>query len=408
MDRHRENGGCAVLARPAVTVMLHRIFDILSSLKLTIICLSLAMVLVFVGTLAQVDSGIYDVQRRYFQSLIVWWQASPGGPGIPVFPGGHLLGAVLLLNLIAAHARRFRWAWSKLGIHLTHAGLIILLLGGLFTDLFSVESFMRLAPGETKNYSEDSRAVELVVIDGSDSELDQVTAIPEARLRKEGLIEHESLPFRIRVKRFYQNSRFQPISKAPPNSVPAATHGPGAMTVVYEVPPATAMNERDLQSAVIEILPPADAAQPLGTWLVSDQLGAPQSVSYAGKSWRFAMRPARYYKPFSLSLRKFNHDRYPGTEIPKNFASHAVLIDPERGENRDVLIYMNNPLRYRGETFFQSGFEKNDAATILQVVYNPSFVAPYLACVIVGAGLLYQFLFHFVGFLRRRKAIPSP
>ena len=73
-----------------------------------------------------------------------------------------------------------------------------------------------------------------------------------------------------------------------------------------------------------------------------------------------------------------------------------------------MLIYMNNPLRYRGETFFQSGFEKNDAATILQVVYNPSFVAPYLACVVVGAGLLYQFLFHFVGFLRRRKSIPAP
>ena len=388
--------------------MLRRIFDIFSSLKLTIICLSLAMVLVFVGTLAQVDSGIYDVQRRYFQSLIVWWPVTPDGREIPVFPGGHLLGGVLLLNLIAAHARRFRWTWSKLGIHLTHAGLIILLLGGLFTDLFSVESFMRLAPGQTKNYSEDSRVMELVLIDGSDSELDQVTAIPEARLRDEGLIEHESLPFRIHVRRFIQNSRFQPLEKAPANSVPAATQGPGARTVVYEVPPATAMNERDLQSAVIEILPAEDGGKPLGTWLVSDQLGAPQSVSYAGKTWRIAMRPARYYKPFSLTLRKFNHDRYPGTEIPKNFASHAVLIDPDRGENRDVLIYMNNPLRYRGETFFQSGFEKNDSATILQVVYNPGFVAPYLACVVVGAGLLYQFLFHFVGFLRRRRSIATP
>ncbi|MBE2204324.1 MAG: cytochrome c biogenesis protein ResB [Chthoniobacterales bacterium] len=389
-------------------VVLRRVLEVLSSLKLTILCLALAMVLVFVGTLAQVSSGIYDVQHRYFQSFIVWWHPTPGGPGIPVFPGGHLLGAVLLLNLIAAHARRFRWSWSKLGIHLTHAGLVVLLLGALFTDLFSVESFLRLAPGETKNYSEDSRHMELVVSTEFDNELDQVTAIPEARLRKEGVIAHESLPFRIRIRRFYQNSRFQPIGKAPPNSVPAATQGPGAGTVVYEVPRATAMNERDLQSAVIEILPPGDDGKSLGTWLVSDQLGAPQSISHAGKTWRFAMRPARYYKPFSLTLRKFQHDRYPGTGIPKNFASHAVLVDSERGENRDVLIYMNHPLRYRGETFYQSGFEKNETATILQVVYNPSFLAPYLACILVGAGLLYQFVFHFVGFLRRRKRLSSP
>ena len=102
----------------------------------------------------------------------------------PIFPGGHLIGAVLLVNLIAAHAKRFRWAWRKLGIHLTHAGLIIMLAGGLFTDLFAVESHMRLTSGETKNYSEDSRLMELAVIDTTDPEFDQVTAIPEAILRR--------------------------------------------------------------------------------------------------------------------------------------------------------------------------------------------------------------------------------
>lgn len=387
--------------------MWNRFFDFISSLKLTVICLSLAMVLVFVGTMAQVNFGIHEVQQRYFQSLFVWWPSGSQGLKIPVFPGGHLLGGVLLLNLIAAHACRFRWTWSKLGIQLTHAGLIVMLGGVLLTDFLSVESFMRLAPGETKNYSEDSRAMEMVVIDESDRDLDQVTAIPEARLRQAGTIEHESLPFRIIIRRFYQNSRLQPLDKAGPNAVPAATEGVGAQVVVAEVPRATAENERDLLSVAIEIVPIPSAgevaSQSLGTWLVSDQLGAPQTFSYAGKTWRLQMRPARHYKPYSLTLQKFTHERYAGTQIPKNFASHAVLIDPERNENRDVLIYMNHPLRYRGETFFQSGFEQNDTATILQDVYNPSFVAPYVACVIVAAGLLFQFGYHFVGFLRKRK-----
>ena len=88
-----------------------------------------------------------------------------------------------------------------------------------------------------------------------------------------------------------------------------------------------------------------------------------------------------------------------------NFASQVALIDPERSLNRDVLIYMNHPLRYRGETYYQAGFQKDDSATILQVVHNPSFLAPYVACVIVAAGLLVQFGYHLVGFARRRRAL---
>jgi hypothetical protein len=386
--------------------MLHRSFDVISSLKLTVVCLSLAIVLVFAGTMAQVNFGIHEVQHRYFQSLIVWWPPASQGLKIPVFPGGHLIGAVLLVNLIAAHLRRFRWTWRTFGIHLTHLGLIIILAGGLFTDLLSVESFMRLAPGETKNYSEDPRAMELALIDVSDKKQDQVTAIPEARLKRGGTIESESLPFRVVVRHFYQNSRLQSLDKAGPGAVPAATQGVGSQVAVTEVPRVTAGNERDLQGVVVEIAP-GQAAPSLGTWLVSDQLGAPQTFSFGGKTWRLLMRPQRYYKPFSLTLQKFTHDRYAGTQIAKNFASRAVLNDPERNESREVLIYMNHPLRYRGETFFQSGFEQNDTATILQDVYNPSFIAPYVACVIVSAGLLFQFGYHFVGFLRRRKTSPA-
>jgi hypothetical protein len=174
---------------------------------------------------------------------------------------------------------------------------------------------------------------------------------------------------------------------------------------VVGIPRETAENARDVVSVIVEIIPPA--APPLGTWLVSDQLGAPQTFFCAGKKWRLVMRQARYYKPYSLTLQKFTHEQYAGTEIAKNFASKVTLADTERSENRDVLIYMNHPLRYRGETYYQSGFEKGDQATVLQVVHNPSFVAPYIACIIVGAGLLIQFGWHFSGFSHRRKIAPT-
>ena len=389
--------------------MIRKAFDLFTSLKLTIACLAGAMVLIFAGTLAQVHLGIHEVQQRYFQSFFVWWPAEGGTFKLPVFPGGHLIGAVLLVNLIAAHARRFRWGWGKLGIHLIHAGLIIMLAGGLLTDLFSVESYLRLAHGDTKNYSEHARLMELAVIDTTNPEFDQVTAIPEASLRGKREIAHRSLPFRIVVKNFFQNSRLQMQGQTRSGAQPLANQGPGAQVIVEALPRATGIDERNVVSAVVEIVPidPASGATQtsLGTWLVSDALGAEQGFSCAGRSWQIAIRPARYYKPYSVTLQKFTHDRYAGTDIPKNFSSHVTLIDPERSVNRDVLIYMNHPLRYRGDTFYQSGFQKDEQATILQVVHNPGIIGPYVACVVVAAGLLLQFGYHLLGFSRRRKAV---
>ncbi len=387
--------------------MLRKLLTFVASLQLTLICLAAAIALIFAGTIAQVHLGIHEAQQRYFQSLFVWWP--PGGSAfrIPIFPGGHLIGAVLLINLIAAHARRFQWAWRKLGIHLTHTGLIIMLAGGLFTDLFSVESHMHLAQGDTKNYSEDPRRMELAVIDTSDPAADQVTAIPETLLRRESTISHPSLPFEIVVRQFFQNSRLQMLSGANSGAEAIADRGPGARIAVQPLPRATGVDQRDVASAAIEIVPTDSGAglkgRSLGTWLVSDALGAQQTFSCAGRRWELTLRPARYYKHFSVTLQKFSHDVYPGTEIPKNFSSRITLRDPERAVQRDVLIYMNHPLRYRGETFYQSGFEKDTQASILQVVHNPSFLAPYVACVIVALGLLVQFGYHLVGFSRRRR-----
>ena len=382
---------------------MRKLIDLFTSLKLTIACLAAGMVLIFAGTLAQVNLGIWEAQQRYFQSLFVWWPAQGNGFRIPIFPGGHLIGAILLVNLIAAHVKRFRWSLSKLGIHLTHAGLIIMLAGGLFTDLFAVESHMRLSNGDTKNFSEDPRKMELAVIDLSNPEYDQVTAIPEAVLRRGGTIEHKSLPFRIAVRYYYQNSRLQMAKEAGGAQQPIANKGPGAQVVVEPLARSTGVNDRDVVSAAVEIFAPEGS---LGTWLVSDALGAPQTFSTGGRTWQLAMRPARYYKPYSVTLQKFTHEKYPGTEIPKNFASKVTLIDEDRSVNRNVLIYMNHPLRYRGDTFYQAGFERDDRTTILQVVRNPSFLAPYVACIVVAAGLLVQFGYHLVGFARRSRPEP--
>jgi cytochrome c biogenesis protein ResB len=65
---------------------------------------------------------------------------------------------------------------------------------------------------------------------------------------------------------------------------------------------------------------------------------------------------------------------------------------------------MNNPLRYGGLTFYQASFANDDKTTILQVVRNPNWVLPYIACTLVSLGLLVQFTSHLMKFNKRRSA----
>lgn len=384
--------------------MVERVIKVLTSLRLTVVLLSLGLLLVFVGTLAQVNEGLYQAQARYFRSWFIWGPIL-FGKKIPIlFPGGYLLGTLLLVNLVSAHLSRFRLTWKKLGIHLIHGGLILLLLGQLLTDAFSTESALRLAEGESKNYSEDFRDNELVVIDKSDPEHDEVVAIPESILAREKEIKHEKLPFTLRVQNYWPNSAVsdQPMS----NSIPIqVSQGLGNGAHLLPLKTTTAMDERNIPSAIVEILGPGGS---LGTWLVHSLASSNQRFQFGGKTYELAMRFTRYYKPFFLKLLEFKHEKYAGTEKPKNFESRVRIDNPSTRERREVDIYMNNPLRYNGETYYQASFDPDNdkrvnKVTILQVVRNPSWLTPYFACALITLGLLVQFLMHLVGFARKRS-----
>ncbi len=373
---------------------------VLASLRLTVVCLALGMLLVFLGTLAQVHWGIHQVQARYFQSLFVYWSPPGASWRIPILPGGYLLGTVLLVNLLAAHATRFQLSKKKLGIILLHFGVILLLVGQLLTGLFARETQMRLDEGQTLGYSEAPREVELAVIDASSPEYDQVVAIPEAVLAHEGTIQNPHLPFTIKVQQFMPNSRLVMRSQAPEAPPSPATHGFGKKIVATPEPRTVKDDERDLSAAFIELATPQDS---LGTWLVSNAISEVQSFKLNGRTYSLVMRQRRFYKQFALTLLDFRHDRYAGTDIPKNFSSHIRLVDFQRNENREVLISMNDPLRYRGFTFYQSGFDNNDKTSILQVVKNPAMLLPYIACGLVALGLVMQFSMHLFGFVKKQR-----
>jgi hypothetical protein len=205
-------------------------------------------------------------QNRYFRSLLIYWSPKGADWRIPILPGGYLLGGLLLINLIAAHIKRFTFTKKKIGIFLIHAGLILLLLGQFTTDFLQVESHMRLGGGEVKNYSESDRISELVLIDSANADHDRVVAIPETILGKEKQIRHPQLPFTFQVKQYYPNSRLSRRAPMVDTDPPPATQGAGQHLKLEPAAMTFKMDERNVPSAVVEILTPQGS---LGTWLVS-------------------------------------------------------------------------------------------------------------------------------------------
>ena len=366
--------------------VLCRFLRIAGSIRLTVGCLAVAMILVLAGTFAQVTDGLYLAQERYFRSFLVWIDV--GGVSVPILPGGQLLGLVLVVNLVVAHLTRFHWSWSKLGIHLIHLGLMVLILGQLAADFTSSESRMTLDTGQTRSWSESPRETELAFVSAG---RDPVT-IPSGQLKAGNVLRPNALPFELHVTGWFANATLDARMDSP-----AGVRGAARQFIAKSQPRETRLDRRDLPVVEFELRNRA-TGKSLGRWLAALQLDQEQPVSELrtapdGQSlpiWRFQLRPRRIDHPFSLALDEFIHERHHGTDIPSRFASRLTLRTPD-GDVRPVLVHMNHPLRIAGRAIYQASFANDDRTSILQVVQNPSWITPYMACFLIILGLLIQF-----------------
>ena len=106
----------ATPASAAPLALVARALDALTSLKFTIVCLILLMVLVVACTLAQVDLGTFGAVNAYIRSFLVWCRLPGTSTAIPIFPGGGLVGLLLTANLAAAQLKRLERSRRKIGI----------------------------------------------------------------------------------------------------------------------------------------------------------------------------------------------------------------------------------------------------------------------------------------------------
>ncbi len=98
--------------------------------------------------------------------------------------------------------------------------------------------------------------------------------------------------------------------------------------------------------------------------------GRPQVLNFDGLQVSTSYGAKDMVVPFSIKLKKFILDKYPGTNSASSYASEVQLIDGRRNVKKNYRIFMNNILDHNGYRFFQSSFDKDEKGTYLSVNHD--------------------------------------
>jgi hypothetical protein len=372
---------------------LARLTGIVGSFGFASVLLLTLLLLTFVGTLEQSRMSLYDVQRKYFESLFLI--ADVGPVSLPL-PGATLVLSLLALNLVVGGVARLRKRWTTAGILTAHLGILLLLGGALVESIASDKGQMTLHEGEASDEFRSYYEWELAVVerkpDGSASEF----VVPYERLAglREGDVlraVNERLPFDVVVTGWTRNA------------LPRA----GRDGWVAEARPAAMDAERNIPAATVTLAIRSGGESPRALIWGAEEF--PWAMRVRDRTFEVDLRTRRWEVPFTIRLNKFVHKEHPGTSMASEFSSYITKV--ENGVESDRHITMNAPLRHRGYTFYQSGWGPKEGSgpvfSTFAVVRNPSDRIPEIACWVIAAGLLFHFGWkvgrHIVAEARRRR-----
>lgn len=363
-----------------------------ANIKLTVFCLLWLAVLTFWGTVYQVENGIYLAQHRFFDSIIFF------GPFFIPLPGGMLTMGVLFVNLLASFFVHYQAGWKMPGLMLIHLGLLLLLLGGLFTRVTGIEAQMSLLPGEGSNLAEDLREWEFALLEEVSASR-EVRAVDFSELKRGTRFALDDSGLRFRVEEIYANSRAMRL----PEGVPAEQGPANASGIGFVQEERLAKEPPENKPAlVVQVEGAKDVSRAL-FWGGENRFLA---VELPEGGVRFLiLRRKQHPLPLFLELVEFSRSYYPGSQIPKDYRS---LINVHLGEEmeRNAVIKMNEPFRHQGWTFYQQSFAVMDDSTemsVFAVTRNYGRLIPYWGTGITSLGLAMHFLQMQMMQLRRRR-----
>ncbi|MBN1308223.1 MAG: cytochrome c biogenesis protein ResB [Chitinispirillaceae bacterium] len=372
--------------------MPRRFFSWLSSLQVTVSALFCLAVLVVWGTLYQVDHGIYAAQEHFFRAWFVWIG------GVLPFPAVKSVVAVLSVNLLAAAFRRRPVTIRTMGIIILHIGVAVLIGGSAIASRFVRESAVTLAEGQGTDTTYDFKSWQLVVALNGNSGGEPYSAIRRydlKRLREGRRINLAPTMTTLTLRHIYRNC--------------GATVSPhDSQTIISLKPVNTTSDEERRVPGVVFSIDARDDEQPEHSPDRFVWAGSPYPVlfAYGSDTIILSLQPSALPLPLRITLTRFTVDWHPGTSKAKSFRSRLRILG--KNIDREIVIEMNRPFRYRSFTFYQMGYGGGEGhySSTLAIVKNPLRYLPYVASLIIVIGLFFHFIvkmWYEISSLRRNR-----
>lgn len=346
--------------------------------------LPLMMVIVILGTVSQKWLGLHGALDTYFYAPVFWV-----GP-LPV-PGGILVMGAIFINLLARFIGYSVWTWPKIGIHLSHLGFLLLLVGGIVSAFSRTDTVIPIVENTSTSTSQSYDQSRLVVYKNNaeifSKNFEDIS---------NGTLSAPALPFEIKILNTCLNCKIELRDKD------SAEGWIGASAKMKLVPAKPDINpEANLTGLGFEVSGKGVSGK-YQTFLFFPK---PPVIQVENDEYRFEIKRIEYPLPFMVTLKDFRKTLYPGTDRPLSYESDIIITDSDT--EFPATISMNKPLTYKGYTLYQSSYQIRPDGTevsVLATVYNTGRYFPYIACLLLSIGLLtHLYLRSFTSGARRFK-----
>ena len=382
---------------------LRKTYDFLSGFKLATATLLLLLVLTWFATLEQIDNGLYPTLTKYFSWKSLWLIPEINGKNIPlILPGGYYVSAILLVNMILGGIIRIRKGWRQAGNLISHFGIVFMLLGGGVAHHFSERGNMAISEGDVSNVAEGYFEYVIEVAEVKDEKRETFHVVRGEYLTdldggKSRIFDFEGIPFSLEVSGYLENA--QPVNELERAPSAGELITDGYYLVKEPIDPVT---EKHMAGAYARVI--FEDGEKSKPFILAGASFYPFTVRDGDRLFTVDMRKRLWPMPFDVELDTFTADFHPGTQRPEKFISDIRRV--ENGQESEVRIQMNEPMRYEGFTFFQASYGPPGAGpgdtmySVFEIVKNPADMWPEYSLYVVAFGMLVTFLTKLFGHLQ--------
>lgn len=378
-----------------------KIVRLFSSFGLATVVLFFLFIITWVGTLEQIEKGLHVTVREYFESFFAIYRINGKIP-VPL-PGGFLLLGLLFVNIVCGGIVRLRKKPRTIGILISHLSIAFLILAGGVSYFFKKDGNMALWPGDSSNLFQSFHDWVLEIKElgtGDDVWIIRDAAYRDLEGGKSRVFFRDGLPFEVKLFGYVRNSTLK-IDDG------RGSGGQPVMDGFYlQAEPAATENEMNVGGVLCEVSN-LQGAKIAGSVLTFNPSGKVFTFEVDGRNFAIEMNRERWEVPFTVRLDKFVHEVYPKTNKPRVFRSEITRT--EDGVSEPVKISMNEPMRYKGYTFFQASWGPQGAGpddpkfSQFEVARNPSDHWPLWSCIAAFVGLALHFSMSLWRFFQRSR-----